>query len=272
MWTAALRLDDPGISEAHALVSLRGATLRLLALRGRFLVDGQPSAEITLAAGQRIRLSPDVELVVEEVVLPDAVMAIEGDGVPQQILGGTCSIVCRPHPRLVPGAEAGAEAVLWSTGERWRIRTGQEPARDLLPGDTWQIRGRTFRAVAVALAQAGQHRTRMGVDAPLRIVAQFDTVHIHRNEATPLVLTGQQARIISELVTVGGPISWESLARELWSDDLDRDALRRRWDVCLVRLRNRLRDAGLRPDLVQPSRTGQVELVLAPGDVVEDRT
>ena len=39
IWGAALRLDDPQISEAHALVSMRGTALKLLALRGRFVVD-----------------------------------------------------------------------------------------------------------------------------------------------------------------------------------------------------------------------------------------
>ena len=63
-WTAALRLDDPGVSEAHALVSLRGETLKLLALRGRFLVDGQPSVDVDLAPGQHLRISQETELVV----------------------------------------------------------------------------------------------------------------------------------------------------------------------------------------------------------------
>ena len=48
---AALCLDDPRISEAHALVSLRGSTLRLLALRGRMSVDGKPRSDAVLEPG-----------------------------------------------------------------------------------------------------------------------------------------------------------------------------------------------------------------------------
>ena len=62
IWSAALRLDDPGVSEAHALVSLRGEELWLLGLRGRFLVEGQPRTEVAMAPGMRVRLSPLTEL------------------------------------------------------------------------------------------------------------------------------------------------------------------------------------------------------------------
>ena len=37
-----LHVDDARVSEAHALVSLRGRELQLLALRGRFAVDSTP--------------------------------------------------------------------------------------------------------------------------------------------------------------------------------------------------------------------------------------
>ena len=119
VWTAALRLDDPHVSEAHALVSLRGRSLRLLALRGRFLVDGQASSETELLPGQRLRFSPETELTVLSVELPEQVMGIEGDSLPPQILAGTCSLSLWPHPRLSPGSLADADAILWSTGDGW---------------------------------------------------------------------------------------------------------------------------------------------------------
>lgn len=43
LWSAALCLSDPRVSEAHAMVSLREGQLRLLALRGLFAIDGKPS-------------------------------------------------------------------------------------------------------------------------------------------------------------------------------------------------------------------------------------
>jgi hypothetical protein len=47
--------------------------------------------------------------------------------------------------------------------------------------------------------------------------------------------------------------------------------LRRRWDVHLGRLRAKLREARIREDLVRPDGRGNLELVLAPRDVVEDQ-
>jgi hypothetical protein len=63
-----------------------------------------------------------------------------------------------------------------------------------------------------------------------------------------------------------------SLARELWPADDRRDALRRRLDVLLVRLRARLRTAGIRTDLVSFTGSGHMELLRYPGDVVQDRS
>ena len=47
-------------------------------------------------------------------------------------------------------------------------------------------------------------------------------------------------------------------------------AWRKSWDRALARLRERLREAGLREDLVRPDGRGNVELFLRPGDQVVD--
>jgi hypothetical protein len=112
----------------------------------------------------------------------------------------------------------------------------------------------------------------MDLFGPVRIVAQFDTVHIHRGAGTPLVLSGQMARTLSELVAAANPLPWEELARQLWPEIGEREILRRRWDVVLVRLRERLKAGGVRPDLIRPTGVGMVELVLQQGDEVEDRS
>lgn len=272
-WTAALRVDDPHVSEAHAMLSLRGGSLVLLALRGRFLVDGKPVQDAELAVGQTLSLSPETDLVVEAVSLPDHALALEGDGLPRQILTRTCSLLAGPPPSLRPGARREAAAVLWFTGQGWRARTGQQPPFDVHPGETIDVEDLSVRAVAVPLAIADQSRTRAGgVDGPLRIVARFDTVHIHREGQAPVVLSGQLARILSEVATVGVPISWEALAGEIWTGTPARSVLRRRWDAAMVRLRAKLRESGVRPDLVRPSGKGLVEIVLGPGDQVVDET
>ncbi len=270
-WSAALRVDDPHVSEAHALVSLRGEALVLLPLRRRLYVDNRPVDAVTLTGGQRIRLAPHIELVVEELAVPDHVLALEGDGLPAQALGGTCSLVLLPQPGLEPGLLDRASAVFWPNDGRWRMRVAGGEDADLDEGTSFQVDGRRFRGVRMALASAGQTPTRVDGYGPVRIVAQYDTVHIHRGNGPPLVLTGQMARLVSELVAVGNALAWEEVAGALWPQLGDRDVLRKRWDVLLVRLRERLRDGGVRPDLVQSTRSGLVELVRQEGDTVEDR-
>lgn len=108
--------------------------------------------------------------------------------------------------------------------------------------------------------------------APLRILARYDTVHIHREGEPVVVLTGILARMISELVSVKVAISWEALAQSLWPEEEERPALRNRWDVALARLRTRLKSAGIRSDLVKADGSGNIELLLNAADVVEDQT
>ncbi len=274
MWTANLQLDDGRISEAHALVSLRGGDLKLLALRGLLAVNRKPIQEVVLAPGVDVRLAKDMHLQVIEVELPTSVLALEGDGLRrQQLAASVCSLHTRPQPMLVPRFERGAAAHLWSTEDAWRLQIPGAPPRALSPGDTWTLDGHDFRVVEVALARAGQDETRMmgRLHPPLRIVAQYDSVQIHRKGEAPIVLNGLSAHIVSELVSFDGPANWEAIAGEIWRGEDDRYALRRRWDVNLSRLRRKLRDARIRPDLIKANGTGHFELLLYDGDAVEDR-
>lgn len=273
LWSAAAQIADARVSEAHAMVSLRGQELMLLALRGRFAVDGTSRSALPLAPGQRIALAEGLELLVEEVVLPAAVFAIEGDGLPRVVVTGVCSLLTRPRPELVPRLVPDAPAWVWGDGEEWRLSIGGV-ARPVRPGDTWELDGRTFRAAAMALDETGRTTTRLdgGVSRPLRIVASFETVHVHPRGGAPLVLSGLAARLVSEVVAFGRPVPWEVLARELWPDEDDPHLLRHKLDVNLFRLRARLREAGVRPDLVRSDGFGHVELFPHEGDEVEDRT
>jgi len=272
MWSAALSIPDPAVSEAHALVSLRGTSLKLLALRGRFAIDGTQQTEVELVPGLRIQLTRDVTLEVVEVSLPESVLAIEGAGLPRQILAGVASLRVRPRPELVPGLVADADASFWSDGLGWMISTGE--VSPLVAGDTFTLRGETFRAVAVALGSAGQPATlgRRAVDTPLALVVRFDTVHIHRADDPSLALDGLSARILSELATIKLPVSWSGVAADLWPDEDDLIAQRRKWDTAISRLRKKLREHRIRPDLVRADGTGNFELFLQPGDVVDDQT
>ena len=83
--SAALTIDDARVSEAHAMISLRGGELRLLGLRGLFVVDGPPVQEVTLREGLEVQLAPGVSLEVLEIELPDAVLALQSDELPRQV-------------------------------------------------------------------------------------------------------------------------------------------------------------------------------------------
>jgi hypothetical protein len=272
LWSAALYISDARVSEAHAMVSLRGQELVLLPLRGRFMLDGQRQTALVLAAGQRITLADGLDLLVEEVALPAAVFAVEGDGLPRVVVSGVCSLLTRPRPELVPRLVPDAPAHLWGDGEGWCLSI-DGVTRPVQVGDTWELDGRHFRAVGLSLANAGRTATRLegGVSRPLRLIAHFDTVHIH-GDGEALALSGLAARLISEIVAFDGPVSWEVLARELWPGEDDVHLLRHKLDVTLSRLRSRFREAKVRPDLVRSDGFGKVELFLHDGDTVENRT
>lgn len=271
--TAALPLADGRISEAHAMLSLRGQELKLLALRGRFAVESRTRSSIVLQAGQRVSLADGLELLVEEVQLPAAVLGVEGDGLPRQVLTGVSSLLTRPRPELVPRFIPNAPAHLWTDGEGWQLHVGEQ-ITPLRPGHTWTLDGRSFRAVAVALSSASRTATRAdgGIHRRLKVVARFETAHIYRGDGDPIALNGLSARILSELVAFEGPVPWEVLAKELWPDEDDRHLLRRKLDVNLSRLRKKLRDASIRSDLVRADGFGHFELFLMEGDQIEDRT
>lgn len=271
--SSAMPLDDARISEAHAMVSLREGELRLIALRGALAVDGRPVTEIALCSGLEVVLARGVTIEVGLVHLPPFVLAVEGPGITRQILPPVASLVAGSS-RLVPGHVESALAWLWSTGASWRIRAADGDTRELVPGSEIVLGDRTLVVVAVPLQHAGLSPTRAagGAATPLRIAANFDTVHVHREGAPALVLGGAHARIVSELVALGGPASWKVLAELMWPGEPDLDLLRSRFDVTLSRLRRKLREARVRTDLVHTDGAGQVELLLYPYDHVDDRT
>lgn len=267
---ATLVVDDPRVSEVHAYVSLRGGQLVLLGLRGRLGLDGQIVTEVVLAPGQRIALARDFEIAVRGVTLPDRVLALEGDGLPRQILAGTCALVLDPEPSLAPGYFADAPLQLWRHGERWRARAGKGDATTVEPGQSWRIAGRTFTAVTVHLHDAGARPTASTgrLESPLHLVARYDSVHIARDGEVALVLGGRAAQLVSELVAFAGPVYWSTLAGEIWGSNEDPQSLRAKLDVTLRRLRDKLAASDLRRDLVRNDGSGNVELVLQPGDTV----
>lgn len=270
---AALAIDDGRVSEAHAMVSLRERELRLIALRGMFALRGSPTRELALRSGQKIELATGLFIEVEDVVLPTEVLGIEGPGLPRQMLPPVSSVLDQPRLQVATGWQPDAPLHVWTTGQRWSLRDDRGTHR-LEPGMSYELGDHTIDFVAVPLAAASGSPTRRkgGVDEPLTIVASFDSVHVRRAGGEQVVFMGQRARLISELVALGGPVSWEVLAGELWPNSADVSRLRGRLDTCLTRLRRQLREGGIRTDLVRMDGSGRVELLLYAHDTVDDRT
>ena len=272
--TAALHLDDGRVSEAHAMISLREQSLKLIALRGRFAVDDVAVKEVVLEAGLDIEVARGLFLHVIDVVLPDEVLGIEGDGLIRQALPPVASILFEGGLRLSSKWVEGAPVHIWSSGSAWRLAEGGGDPRLVQPGDVLRVGGRVVNFVAMPLQETQQTPTRLvdGICAPLHIIAAYDTVHIRSDGSEALALGGIQARVVSELVSVEGPISWKALAAALWRDHDDPFVLRPRLDVTLARIRRRLRSARIRSNLIRADGAGSIELFLHPEDRVEDRT
>lgn len=278
---SALRIDDPRISEAHALVSLRGAQLKLLALRGRISVDGKPKTDVTLIPGVRMTLAGFYGLTVEHVSLPDEVLAIRLDAPPHHLIGahGVVAIFPFDDVPLRAGYDPDAAAHVWTRGGESLLRpkvTEPDTPIDhrLAPDSSFVVEGRTFRlerARRTALeARATSDSGRF--DTHLKLQLCFDAVRIHASDGRAVTIDGIAARLICELYEIAVPIAWQEVARLLWPTEAATPSVRQRWDQLLTRLRARLREAGVRSDLVRSTQRGLVELVLGPEDVVEDMT
>ncbi|MCB9615216.1 MAG: hypothetical protein H6722_22495 [Sandaracinus sp.] len=272
--SAALLVDDPRISEAHALLSLRRGRFLLLALRRLLLVDQLPVREVELRPGVRVGLATGLELEVLDVHIPARTLAVDAPGLGRRRLGPVASLFGGPPPRVLGRFEASAPCHVWSLAEGWRLRLGDDAPRALEAGDRVELAGHVFTFVEVALGAAASTHRPEGALAPLRLVTFFDGVEIHREGHPVMTVGGVGARILSELASFGGPTSWRLIAGEVWKDAADRAEfeIRQRWDTSLRRLRQKLEEAEVRADLIRADGTGCFHLVLAPGDEVEDRT
>lgn len=264
MGRAEIQVPDPRVSEAHAMVSLRGRDVRLLSLRGRFAVDGRPLSELTLEVGQVIELAPGLALHVVDIGFPTEVLALRTPDL-EYVPTGVTSILPGPPISFVYGWRPDAAMVLWPADGRWHSSLGP------IDGETHFDIGDGVTASWIP-TEGSDHTYRTSTWAdPIRLVTRFDSVHIQREGRPVLVLTGIQARLCTELALCEAPLPWHELATRIWGD-LDRMLLRKRWDVHQYRLRRRLREAGVRTDLVRADGDGLVELVLGPRDVWVDES
>lgn len=277
---ASVMIADPRISEAHALVSLRSRSLRLLALRGALTVTGREVDAVTLVAGLQVELADGLSLTVESVEIPTHSLTLCGASPgPVRLGASTYSLlpVEGPGPRrlrLLTGYMPDAPCHLWQSGARLWVRAAGGDAEPIQTGKKWAVEGCVLQVVQMPYdGTLDTDKPWVATERPsLVVVARYATVHLHRDAGTA-VITGRPANLISELVAFDGkPIPWETLARQIWSDEIDRERLRDRFDTTCSRLRRQLRDLAIREDLVRLDGSGNTELMLYPGDRMIDES
>lgn len=267
--TATLRFDDPRVSEAHALVSLRGELLWILALRGPVEVDGKVVREAPLLRGARVRLAEGVALTVESVEVPEELLAIELAGSLHPLRGEVMSVIDPQRPTVVARFVEDALLRLWTSGMGWRGQALGGRAFDVRPGAELGTGGVRvgFRLVKpaelVALATTGA-----GLDLPIRIRTTLDELRISGANRPVLLVGGLPARIVRELADYAEPVPWMDVARAVLGPD-DELGLRTRWDRNLKTLRRKLEEFGYRADLVRSDGHGNVRLSVGPEDGIE---
>lgn len=280
---AALRMNDPCVSEAHALVSLRGDTLKLLGLRGRLWVGGAIVPEVALAPGLIVGLGPGIELTVVSVRLPQTVLAIAIDGGRGEPLPVVATL---SEAGLTPGFAPNGEVLIWSDGDAFHVRLRGRPDTEIGPGFEWRSAGHTYRIVELPLAAAATEGTTPIAPCGARVVLRVPRPELqdpqepadHRRRQAAVVverpgeshaITGLPALILEALVAAGEAVDWRELAKALWRDEDDVVSLRQKWDAALARLRRRLQELGVRADVVRTNGFGLLGLNLGDDVVVE---
>ena len=270
---AELTIADGRISEAHALVSLRGDDLMLLGLRGRFSTGGAPLSRVALRVGQEITLFRGFSLRVVDLVLPTKAFGICSEALGEVVLSGVTSVVTSGPPRVARGWRQDAEVVFWNQGARWWVRFRDGTDRAIEVGELVLPSGTTLDVRLLDIGAAALSATRLNgaLAESLRIVANYDSAEFHRPNREVVSISGRMARIICELAAFGVPVPWSILAKEIWGEGPPH-RLRNNLDQNLLRLRQRLRKEGIREDLVYPTGTGCIALRLLDGDRVENQS
>lgn len=264
---AALCISDPRVSEAHALVSLRGGALWLLGLRGRFRVEGVVLSEVELVPGIRVDLTPETSICCHAIELPERMMAVTIPELGRPVLTGTASLVAGKPPRLLPGLVPDAAAVFWSLGEQWYLRQSNGQDTPLEPGTPQVVDGLRLTPVLVRPARGSRTRTvpQTGPCLEVRIGPQGVLVRAdgHGERAR---LGGVHGRLLGALLAADEPVHWTDLCHRIWPDDRSElGSLRNRLDVAVTRLRQRLRELDLHGINVSFDGLGHVRVVVAEG-------
>ena len=258
-------MNDPAISEFHAYVTFRNGALALLPLRGTLRLFDTVVRDLVLEVGQRIELRPGLDLVVEEISLPQEVVEVRA-GTGWVPLTST-SVGMTMDGRLVQPTDADACVRLWTNGDGW-FGSAEDETVVRLDHGTATVGGIVIELRHTNLRAASTAATVGAGTLPLTIQARFDSVLIHRIGLPIARLSGVPARILTTLAELAGPTHWSVAAAEVWPSIKRPEALRRRWDRGLHSLRSKLGDLGIRQDLFR-TQGGLAEVCLTPDDSME---
>lgn len=267
--TAALHLDDPRVSEAHALLSLRGRSLWLFGLRGGLRVGRTWRHEVELEEGLVLGLADDVDLEVVSVTLPSTVHALRDDQ-------GTVTALDRPEwsvmadGTVVPGFLREGVAWVWSSAGAWRLQVVGGDSGALAADETFVAANRRFtlESEPVAVADVVATVTSGWNVPPFTIDTWEQHTKIVVEGRAEVELTGNGHRILRQAARKteqGGAVHWSEVAEAIWRVN----ATEQNWFTNHRRLQHRLRTLRLPPDLVSCTG-GQVRLVMRAG--IDDLT
>ena len=269
-YKASLILSDPRISEAHAMLSLRGQSLKLLALRGRFRHEGQVLLELDLKPGQAIELAKDIWLNCVEVCLPKHIPALRINQLPPVVLTNTISIFLTADPYIKQGVQPQADAMIWSSGDSWHITFGDGPSQRLNIGDQWAHDDHLIHVLDITRREEAQLFTRSHIQQPLTLNVVDQRVHIHNEVDPPVIISGVPGKILAALLRQSGSAHWTAIARQVWlNDKAGEDVLRPRFDVGLGRLRQQMKALFNTEDaLLEFDGTGILSIHLSKQDTI----
>ena len=252
---AAVRLLDPRISEARALVRLRGRRLELVGLTGTLSTEEGEVDRLVLEEGRRVGLAPGVSLEVRAVELPEEALAIAvGDGEPVELERSVYAIVeTAVGASLVTGFRGRAVATIWSDGRGWCLQEGAGAAPRALEEGMMVVLGSgvEIEVFAVSPGPGLPSTAGRGPAAELWRVQPGERGALLIAGDRRWRISGQKGRILSILAEArlagAAEPSWHELADRLWSAGDSAGSFDRqesRWSSALSRLNQRLADLG----------------------------
>ncbi|MEO0603222.1 MAG: hypothetical protein AAF211_17415 [Myxococcota bacterium] len=264
---SAVPLQDPRVSEAHALVSLRTDGFVLLALRGAVWTGERWGSEVALERGRHVKLAEGVTFRVKDVQLPHALLALLGLTEEPRVLNAPqWSLFAHPL-RAEPRFDSSADAWVWASDGLWWRRLEAEEAAPLDIGDRFTLGGRRIEAVGVQLDEG---RVSATVTERGRYPALDITIG---DELTTVRIAGREVRITGRphdilrhtalLTRDRESVHWSEVAQRIWKAN----PTEHNWYRNRTRLAATLREAGL-PHEIHEVLQGQVRLCLRDEDTL----